>query len=172
MAYTKIGTGVRADKFSPHWNGEGQKYYSMVALTSAVAKVPMAYVPTDSGMGCYAMLATGNIRVCIPLETVASGNYVDCVVDGIVKDVSCGASGKVASTAEATYVKGDYVFLTDTGHFAAGGATWTNACWTHNTTKEMTTAASAAGIALSSGQTAVFDLWLIEKAYSSGQAAT
>ena len=172
MAYTKIGTGVRADKFYPHWNGEGQKYYSMVALTSAYAKVTMAYVPTDSGMGCYSMLATGNIRICIPLETVASGEYVDCVVDGIVKDVSCGSSAVVSATAQTTFTKGDFVFYTDTGVYAAGAATWTNACWTHHTTNTETTAASAAGIALSSGETAVFDLWLLEKTYSSGQADT
>jgi hypothetical protein len=165
MAYTKIGTGVRADKFSPQWNGEGQKYYNMVALTSAVAKVTMAYVPTDSGYGCYALGAADSMRICIPLHTVASGDYVDCVVDGIVKGVSVGSSGKVASTAMTTFTKGDFVFMTDTGTYAAGGATWTNECWTHQTTNTGTTHASAAGIALSSGETATFDLWLMEKSY-------
>jgi hypothetical protein len=172
MAYTKIGTGVRADKFSPHWNGEGQKCYSMVALTSAVAKVSMAYVPTDSGMGCYAMGGANYFRICIPLETVASGNYVECVVDGIVKGVSVGSSGKVSATGMSAFVKGDYVFMGDTGVYNAGGATWTHACWTHQTTNAVTTAACAAGIALSSGTTPTFDLWLLEKSYGIVVAAT
>ncbi len=166
MAYTKIGSGGRADKFYPHWNGEGQKCFSMVALTSAVAKVTMGYVPTDSGMGCYALVAADYQRICIPLETVASGEFVECVVDGIVKGVSVGASGKVASTAMSTFTKGDLVFITATGTYAAEISTWTNECWTHQTTNTGTTHQNAAGIALSSGETATFDLWLLEKSYS------
>lgn len=166
MSYIKTGTGLRADKFAPHWNGDGQKCYSMVALTSAYAKVTMAYVPTDSGMGCYALGAADYMRICVPLETVASGEYVECVVGGLVKDVSCGSSAVVSATAQTTFTKGDFVFFTDTGVYAAGGATWTNECWTHQSTAAGTTHQAAAGIALSSGETATFDLWLLEKSYS------
>ena len=155
-------TGTRVGKFAPVWNSNGQKVYNMVALTSAVAKVPMAYVPTDSGMGCYALGAAAQIQVCIPLETVASGEYVNCMIEGYISDVSVGASGKVASTAMSTFTRGDYVFMTDTGTFAAGGATWTEICWQNHSSGTATTAHGAIGIALSSGETATFDLWMIK----------
>ncbi|MHA2086421.1 MAG: hypothetical protein ACXABD_21970 [Candidatus Thorarchaeota archaeon] len=165
-------TGTRVGKFAPVWNSDGQKVYSMVALTSAVAKVAMTFVPTDSGMGCFAISATDYSRYCIPLETVASGEYVDCVIEGYVPDVSVGASGKVASTAMSTFTRGDSVFITDTGTFAAGGATWDDIDWTGFTTAAGTTAKATVGIALSSGETATFDLWLIDKGPLGRAAAT
>ena len=168
MGYIKTGTGNQGWRFAPHWNGDGQKCYSMVALTSAVAKVTMAYVPTDSGFGAYALGSTDYMRYCIPLETVASGEYFEAVVEGRVTGVSVGSSGKVASTAMSTFTKGDYVWLTDTGTYAGGGATWTAPMWAGHSSGTGTTAHNAAGIALSSGETATFDLWLIEKTHSRG----
>jgi hypothetical protein len=164
MGYTKIATGNRAQMNVPRYNNDGQKCYRMVALTSAVAKVTMQYVPTDSGYGCFAG-AADLMRLCIPLQTVASGEYVDCVVAGRITGVSVGSSGKVADTAMSTFTKGDYVFFTDTGTYSGGGATWTTPCWVDGATAAGTTHQSAAGIALSSGQTAVFDLFLVEKQY-------
>ena len=162
MGYTKIGTGNYAHFNKPHYNMDGQKYYKMVALTSAVAKVTMQYVPTDSGYGCFAG-AADLMRLCIPLETVASGEYVDCVVAGRVTGVSVGASGKVSATAMSTFTKGDFVFYTDTGTYAAGLATWTSPGWVDGATAAGSDLQGAAGIALSSGETATFDLFLIEK---------
>ncbi|KKK73956.1 hypothetical protein LCGC14_2888620 [marine sediment metagenome] len=162
MGYTKVATGNRAQFTMPHYNGDGQKYYTMVALTSAVAKVTMQYVPTDSGYGCFAG-AADLMRLCIPLETVASGEYVDCVIAGRITGVSVGASGKVASTAMSTFTKGDFVFYTDTGTFAAGLATWSSPAWVDGATAAGLDLQGAAGIALTSGETATFDLFLIEK---------
>jgi hypothetical protein len=171
MAYIK-DAGHKVGKYAPYWNGDGQKVYNMVALTSAVAKVAMAYVPTDSGMGCFAFGATDYQRICIPLETCASGEYVDCVIEGYVPGVSVGSSGKVASTAMSTFTKGDAVFFTDTGTFAAGGATWDDVDWGCFSTAAGTTAKATVGIALSSGETATFDLWLIDKGPLGRAAAT
>jgi len=172
MGYIKQATGNQGWRFAPHWNGDGQKCYSMVALTSAVAKVTMAYVPTDSGFGCYALGSTDYMRYCVPLETVASGEYVECAVEGRITGVSVGASGAVSATAQTTFTKGDFVFLTDTGVYAAGGATWTAPTWGNFTTAAGTTAKAAVGIALSSGETATFDLWLIDKGTHARGAAT
>jgi hypothetical protein len=162
MGYMKQATGNKAHLAMPQYNNDGQKYYKMVALTSAVAKVAMQYVPTDSGYGCFAG-AADMMRLCIPLQTVASGEYVDCVVQGRITGVSVGASGKVASTAMSTFTKGDFVFYTDTGTFAAGLATWTSPAWVDGATAAGLDLQAAAGIALSSGETATFDLFLVEK---------
>ena len=160
------GTGaIPANRWVPKINGDGQETYNMVALSSAVAIVPMEYVPTDSGMGCYAVVSTRNARLCIPLEGVASGDYVECAISGYITGVSVGSSGKVSTAAFSTFTKGDKVYMSDTGHILVHSTptTFTAGDWLTGSTEAGTTAKSIIGIAMSSGDTAPFDLWFVDK---------
>jgi hypothetical protein len=150
------------------WNSDGQKYVSAIALVATTAKVPMEVIPTDSGFAVQAVAVDTPMKLGICLETAASGEIVDVALAGYISGVSVGASG-LASTAMSTFTNGDYVFWTDTGTFAAGGATWAANCYAHSTV-DGTTAYAAAGIALSSGQTATFNLLLLEKPFITGVA--
>jgi hypothetical protein len=160
------GTGaIPANRWVPKWNGDGQLTYNMVALSSAIAKVWMEYVPTDSGMGCYAVVSTRNARLCVPLEGGASGSYVECAISGYIPDVSAGSSGKVSTASFGTYTKGDKVWMTDTGHILPHSTptTWTAGDWLTGSTEAGTTAKSMIGVALSSGATTTLDVWFVDK---------
>ena len=160
------GTGaIPANRWVPKINGDGQETYNMVAISSATEKVWMEYVPTDSGMGCYAVVSTRNARLCVPLETAASGQYVECAISGYIPGVSVGASGKVSTAAFGTFTKGDKVYMSDTGHILPHSTptTWTSPDWMTGSTEAGTTAKSMIGVALSSGAVAVVDLWFVDK---------
>lgn len=164
--YVSHSTGsLPANRWIPRWNGDGQLTYNMVAISSATEKVWMEYVPTDSGMGCYAVVSTRNARLCVPLETVASGERVECVIEGYIPAVSVGASGKVSTAAFGTMTKGDKVYMSDTGHLLPHSTptTWTAGDWLSGSTEAGTTAKMMVGVALSSGDVAVVDFWLVGK---------
>ena len=160
------GTGsIPANRWVPKINGDGQETYNMVCISSAVAKVPMEYVPTDSGMGCYAVVSTRNARLCVPLEGGASGSYVECAISGYIPGVSVGASGKVSTAAFSTFTKGDKVYMSATGHILKHSTptTWTSPDWMTGSTEAGTTQKSIIGIAMSSGETVTVDLWWVDK---------
>ena len=115
-------------------------------------------------MGCYAVASTMSQKFCVPLETVGTGERVECVIEGYIPGVSVGASGKVSTAAFCTFVKGDLVFMTDTGHLLTGGATWTTPYWMAATTAAGTTQKVTVGIALSSGATVTVDMWWVKTA--------
>ena len=166
IGYVSHGTGaIPANRWVPKINGDGQETYNMVAISSAIAKVPMEYVPTDSGMGCYAVVSTRNARLCVPLEGGASGTYVECAISGYIPGVSVAASGKVSTAAFSTFTKGDKVYMSDTGHILRHSTptTWVAAEWMTGSTEAGATAKSVIGLAMSSGELKTVDLWWVDK---------
>lgn len=151
------------DSYVPKWNADGQRTIKAVALVKTTAMVWMNAMLTDSGYGIAAIASTDISNLCVPLESVASGEYVECVIEGYLEGVRCCSSSLAGScTAQSTYTKGNYVWMSDTGVVAAGTATWTATCGFISTTPASTCNA-AIGVALSSGETASLDMWLYYK---------
>ena len=163
MIVKNSDTGTQVDRFIPRWNQKGQKIYNCVALDATTAGFFGQVTWTDSGAGFLSIgsLASTVYKFGVCIEDGASGDYVDVVVHGPVENVNHAAAG---TTSHSTYVRGDAVMVTDTGNLYAYGATWAV-----NASDSFSTVASNAeaciGIALSSGETTVVDLFVIEKAY-------
>lgn len=156
----------RMDSYVPKWNSDGQKTVKAVALVATTAMVPMKMVLTDSGYGLAMIADVAPGKLGIPLTAGASGDYIETAVEGYLEGVHCCSSAGAGScTAHSTYVKGDYVFMSDTGVIAAGNATWLSTFFMQSTVGG--TGYAAMGVALSSGETATLNMWLYERSYYS-----
>jgi len=163
MGYVKE-QGVKANMFVPVYNGNGQKVLSCLALDASTAKYFGQVQPTSSGFGFLSIagVASTMYKFGVALEGGASGKYIDVAIAGYVPGVNIGGTGN--TTAHSTFVKGDAVVLTDTGHLFAFGATWhlqySDVCST-----VQSSGGGCVGVAMSSGETTSVDLLIIEKPY-------
>jgi hypothetical protein len=161
--YVKKATGIEVDKFIPHWNGDGQYVVKAVALAATTASFWGQVVPTDSGYGFIPVgtLASTAYKFGVCVESGASGAYVDVALAGLCSGVQHAAAG---TTAHSTFVKGDAIMVSDTGNLYGYGATWgVNASDVFSTVAS--DGGACVGIALSSGETTVVDMFVIEKPY-------
>lgn len=149
----------------PRINSNGQKVVSAVALVATTAKVPMELVYTDSGPGINMIASSWGYKLCFPLIDATSGSRLDVVLAGPCSGFYCHASAGTAAsaTAHSTFTVGDYVVMSDTGIIGKGGATWTQVCNVMSTLDATSTGYAAIGIALSSGETATLDFFMIER---------
>jgi len=168
MPYTKTGTGGVTHRFIPHYDGEGRKLYSAICLVATTAKVPMEMVMTDSGPGIAMIASSWGYKLCFPLEAGSSGDVIDVMVAGPASGVYCHSSAGTAAsaTAHSTFTKGDYVVISDTGIIGKGGATWTYVCNPVSTLAATATGYGAIGVALTSGETATLDFFMVERPYT------
>lgn len=157
-------SNAKTSKYVPMWNSNGQKVINAIALDASTAKYTGELVPTSSGWGFWSvasLAATGGLKFGVALESASSGEYIDVAVAGYVSGVNQGDTGDTA--ALSTYVAGDGVVYTDTGHLVAYGATYAPAALSFSTAQ--TTAAAVVGVAISSGETTSVDLLIVEKPY-------
>ena len=155
----------KLNRFVPYWTADGYKAVKAIALVAvATAKLPGALVMTSSGWGYRAFnsySATGNTKFAVAMHTGASGDYIECAIEGYITGVSQSGTGTI-TTCYSTFTVGHVVSLTDTGHLIDLGATWTDAYWTCSSVQS--TAASAVGIAMASGDDrSDIDLWVVGK---------
>jgi hypothetical protein len=152
------------------YNSDGQKVVTAIAGEATTANMPGALHMTDSGYLYYSfasVTATGANKFGVCLSAVASGDNVEVAIAGYVP--GCGISGTgTYTTAFSTFVAGDAVELTDTGHLVAYGTTMTAGCWAESTAQADINA--IVGVAVSSGQTATVDIVLIERNYITASA--
>ncbi|KKN06282.1 hypothetical protein LCGC14_1078800 [marine sediment metagenome] len=173
MPYTKTGTGGVTDRFIPHYNGDGQKVLSAICLVETTAKMPMELVQTDSGPGISMITSSWGYKLAFPLVAGASGDLVDVVLAGPCSGMYAHSSAGTAAsaTAHSTFTKGDVVVMSDTGIIFPGGATWTYPCNIMTTYAASNDLYAAIGIALTSGETATLDFYMVERDWIS-EAAT
>lgn len=156
---TKVGTMV------PYWSAEGYKAIKAVALSDCTtAKLPGALLMTSSGWGFQSYghySATGTDRFAVNMEAGASGDYIECAIEGFVQGVSLSGTGTV-TTCYSTFTRGYAVMVNATGHLTMRSATWVDAYYNMSTANA--TGCAVIGVAMSSGDTGVTcDLWLIGK---------
>ena len=165
MPYTKTGTGGMFEKHIPHWNGDGRKVVTALTLVATTEKVPMELVQTDSRPGINMIASSWGYKLCFPLESAASGEYIDVMLAGPASGVyGHSSAGTAASaTAHSTYVKGDVVCMSDTGIIFPGAATWTYPCNVQSTLAASNDLYAAIGVAMTSGETATLDFYMIER---------
>lgn len=153
------------DDMIPKWSADGYWYVKAIAYEATTAKMIGALSLSASGYtynGFQTVLATGTTKPVVCIQAGGSGEIVDCAYMGFVSDVNISGTGTV-TTAYSTFTVGNAVKLTDTGHILDRGTSWLEASNSMGTSES--TAHSVIGIAMSSGETAVVDLFLLGKAH-------
>ena len=156
---------AKVSRMVPMWNSDGQKVVRAIALEATTALMPGGLHMTDSGYAYYSfasVTATGVNKFGVCLQAVASGEDVDVAIAGYVADVGISGTGTV-TTGYSTFVAGDAIELTDTGHLVAYGTTMTAGCWGSATAQADIN--SIVGVAVSSDAMATVDMIILDKPY-------